>query len=132
MKHTARQATGQTLADLYRAIDNQRPVTVTYTKADGSESVRTIEPYELATTKAGDVIVKAMDRESHDRRSFRVDRITAYTLHRGRFLIERPADTLPVPVRVLAVTTPDELISRELAREDRDYFNDKYDVEPAA
>ncbi|NGO68533.1 WYL domain-containing protein [Streptomyces boncukensis] len=131
MKLTTNQTTEATLADLYRALDRHQPVTITYTKADGTESVRTIEPYEIATTRAGALIVKAMDRQSHDRRTFRLDRIGAYTLHRGRFLLERPAESAPVTLTVLEIRTPDDVVAREIAREDRDYWNDRYDVEPA-
>lgn len=84
-----------TAARLHRAVRSARPVTVTYTKADGTETVRTIEPTTLALTKAGDVIVKAADRASGERRSFRLDRVSAYTVHRSRFTVrlEAPAPT---------------------------------------
>jgi predicted DNA-binding transcriptional regulator YafY len=84
-----------TAARLHTAVRREQPVTVTYTKADGTETVRTIEPTSLAITKAGDVIVKAMDRESGAARTFRLDRISAYTVHRTRRTVrtETPAPT---------------------------------------
>lgn len=128
MKHTARQTSTITLADLYRALDRRQPVTITYTKANGDETVRTIEPYDVVTTKAGDIVVKAMDRASQDRRSFRLDRIVSYTVHRTAFLLEHPAaDTEPLPVTV-TVNTVDAVIAREMAREDRAYYADAYDL----
>lgn len=128
MRNTAKQASSRTIADMYRAIDTKRPVTITYTKADGSETVRTIEPHDIRTTKNGDVIVKAADRQSGESRTFRIDRITAYTLHRGQFHVQMPAvEGEPVKVTVVAVNTPDELIAREIARDDRDYWTTRYD-----
>ncbi|MFD8866042.1 WYL domain-containing protein [Streptomyces sp. NPDC059590] len=132
MRLTNRQTTTRTLTDLNRAWDRHHPVTITYTKADGTETIRTIEIYDIRTTSKGDVIVKAMDRQSGESRTFRVDRIHAYTIHRTAYVIERPTPTAAdLGIRV-TVNTPNELICRELAREDRDYWNDRYDVEPAA
>jgi hypothetical protein len=79
------------LARLHRAVRKAQPVTISYTKADGTDTVRTIEPTRLSLTKAGDVIVKALDRESGAQRSFRTDRISAYTVHRTRFLVRTEA-----------------------------------------
>ncbi|MDG4531643.1 WYL domain-containing protein [Streptomyces sp. AV19] len=127
MKRTARQTTTATLTDLTRAADRRQPVTITYTKADGTETVRTIEIYDIRTTKAGDIVLKAMDRQSGDSRTFRVDRLISYTVHR------RSTYTLPVQehravaVEAVSVNTPDEVICRELARDDRDYWNDRFD-----
>jgi hypothetical protein len=85
----------RTAARLHTAVRKARPVTVTYVKADGTETVRTIEPRSLTLTKAGDVIVRAADRASGEQRSFRLDRIRSYTLHRTAFLVrvEAPAPT---------------------------------------
>ena len=85
----------RTAAKLHRAVRKAQPVTVSYVKADGEETVRTVEPTALKTTKAGDVIVQAVDRKSAETRSFRLDRITAYTIHRTAFTArtERPAPT---------------------------------------
>lgn len=127
VKLTKNQTTEATIADLYRATDRRHPITITYTKADGTVTIRTIEPYDIRTTRAGAVIVKAMDRQSGESRTFRADRITAYTRHAGAtYHVERPADTIPTPVTV-TVNTVDQVIAREMAREDRDYWNDRYD-----
>ncbi|MEU9792911.1 WYL domain-containing protein [Streptomyces sparsogenes] len=132
MRIANRQTTTRTLTDLSRALDRKHPVTITYTKADGTETIRTIEIYDIRTTSKGDVILKAMDRQTGESRTFRVDRIQAYTIHRTAYVIERPAPTAAdLGIRV-TVNTVDELVCRELAREDRDYWNDRYDVEPAA
>ena len=90
MKNTNNETQAQTLTRLLAAADRQHPVTITYTKADGTQTIRTIEIYDTRTTKAGDIILKVMDRESGESRTFRLDRIQAYTVHRTAYVIERP------------------------------------------
>lgn len=125
MKHTAKQTTEQTLTAMYRAMDRHHPVTITTWKeekdADGRktgrmvQTIRTIETYDIVTTKAGNVTLKAMDRETGESRTFRLDRLISYTVHRTAYVIprEQPADAAPAP------TTPAALIALELARDDR-------------
>jgi predicted DNA-binding transcriptional regulator YafY len=78
-------------ARLHKAVRKAQPVTVTYVKADGEETVRTIEPTSLSLTKAGDVIVKAADRKSGEKRSFRLDRVRTYTTHQTAFTVRTEA-----------------------------------------
>jgi predicted DNA-binding transcriptional regulator YafY len=95
MRHTANETSTQTLTRLITALDKQQPVTITYTKADGSETIRTIEIYNVIVSQAGDILVRAMDRETGESRSFRVDRIQAYTIHRTAYVLEIPStDTI--------------------------------------
>lgn len=84
-----------TATRLAKAARREQPVTISYTKADGTETVRTIEPTGLRTTQAGGVIVKAMDRDSGEARTFRLNRISFYTVHRTRRTVrtEAPAPT---------------------------------------
>jgi predicted DNA-binding transcriptional regulator YafY len=89
MQLTAAESPDRTLARLVRAMDRQYPVTMTYTKADGTETIRTIEVYDVATTAAGDIVLKSMDRESGEKRTWRTDRITAYTVHRSTYTVPR-------------------------------------------
>ncbi|MCF3101454.1 WYL domain-containing protein [Streptomyces roseoverticillatus] len=126
MKLTARQAATATLADMARAMDKRQPVTITYTKADGTETIRTIEIYDIRTTKAGDIILKAMDRQTGDSRTFRIDRLISYTVHRSAFILDRPAKAPAehAPVELVSVNTPDALICREIARDDRAYWTE--------
>jgi predicted DNA-binding transcriptional regulator YafY len=133
MKHTARQHSEQTIADMYRAMDRHHPVTITYVKADGTTTVRTIEIYSVQTTSKGAVILKAMDRQSRESRTFRIDRLVSYTTHRTAYVIVRPADATPAPV----FTAPAELTAYEVARDDRKYWTERYaepvtEYEPAA
>jgi predicted DNA-binding transcriptional regulator YafY len=96
MYTTANETSEQTLARLIRAMDHGFPVTVTYTKADGTETLRTIEVYDVATTKAGAIVLKAMDRDSQEARTFRLDRIAAYTIHRTAYTVPvEPATQTP-------------------------------------
>lgn len=84
---------GNLAADLHTAVQKQQPVTVSYTKADGTDTVRTVEPRDVVETTAGSLIVRGIDRESEGTRSFRLDRISTYTVHRTRFTVrtETPA-----------------------------------------
>lgn len=89
-------------ADLHTAVRKQQPVTVSYTKADGTDTVRTVEPRDVVETTAGSLIVRGIDRESEGTRSFRLDRISAYTVHRTRFTVRTPA---PAPRKTDLVAT---------------------------
>lgn len=105
MRHTKDETTTQTLTRLITCLDRRFPVTVTYLKEEKDdagkrtgrliETVRTIEIYDVVVSTAGDIILKAMDRETGESRSWRVDRITAYSVHRTSYLIECPAADEP-------------------------------------
>jgi predicted DNA-binding transcriptional regulator YafY len=77
---------------LEKAMKRNHPVTVTYTKADGETTVRTIEIFEVKESYAGDFYVRAMDRKTGEARSFRIDRMHAITIHRTSFLVKRPTN----------------------------------------
>jgi predicted DNA-binding transcriptional regulator YafY len=134
MKHTSRQTTHHTLADLYRAHDNRRPVTITYLKEEKddtgkrtgrlTETIRTIEIDEIRTTKAGHVTLRAADRQSGEMRTWRLDRIQTYTVHRGTYQVELPDTEHPAPP---VFHTEHELTAYEIAREDHAYWDNKYD-----
>jgi predicted DNA-binding transcriptional regulator YafY len=95
MRHTANETSTQTLTRLITALDKQQPVTITYIKADGTETIRTIEIADIIVTAAGDIVIRAMDRETGEMRSFRTDRIVSYTTHRTSYLIARPVADEP-------------------------------------
>ena len=107
MRHTKNETQHQTLTRLIRALDKRQPVTITYTKADGSETIRTIEIADVIVTNAGDIVLRAADRDTQEMRSFRVDRIVSYTVHRTAYVIEIPAtDDKPArPAHGLATVT---------------------------
>jgi len=110
VKDTARRLT--------YAASHHFPVTVTYTRQDGSVTVRTIEVYEFTRNKAGDRYVKAMVRASGPKdspagelRSFRIDRVVSLTIHRTHFIL-----TVPEPKHVQRpVVRPAAEILREMA-----------------
>jgi len=116
MRHTTTQTTTRTLTDLYRAIDRRNAVTITYLDEDGTESIRTIEPYDIRTTKTGRIQVRAMCRLRGENRSFYLHRVVAYTCHRIAFVLDRPEATTPAG-HVIVVRSPAQLIARELGRD---------------
>lgn len=116
MRLTAKQATTKTIADLYRAIDRRHLVTITYLDQDGTETIRSIEPYDIRTTKSGRIEVHAMCRLRGDARSFAVHRIVSYTTHRIGFVLDRPEATTPAG-KGIVVRSAAQLIARELGRD---------------
>ncbi|MFF9271134.1 MULTISPECIES: WYL domain-containing protein [Streptomyces] len=106
MRHTNRETSTHTLTRLIKALDAGNPVTITYTKADGTETIRTIEIYDVTVSSAGDILLKAMDRETGESRTFRLDRLVAYTIHRSAYVVARPAaDDKPARTTGLATVT---------------------------
>ena len=105
MRHTKNETSTTTLVRLIKALDAKHPVTITYLKEEKDENgrktgrlvetVRTVEIYDFYVSAAGDILAKAMDRESGEHRDFRLDRLISYTVHRTAYLIERPAADEP-------------------------------------
>lgn len=117
MRHTANETSTRTLTRLIKALDAKHPVTITYLKEEKDENgkrtgrlvetVRTVEIYDFYVSAAGDILAKAMDRESGEHRDFRLDRLISYTIHRTAYVIARPADVEPKarPASGLATVT---------------------------
>lgn len=117
MKHTGRQTTTATITDMYRAMDRKQPVTITYTRSDGTETIRTIEIADIRTTAKGDVILRAADRESGEMRTFRIDRIQTYTRHAGAtYQVQLGADETPTTAPII-VRSAAQLVALELGRD---------------
>lgn len=95
MRHTANETSTTTLTRLIKALDKRQPVTITYTKADGTETIRTIEIADIIVTAAGDIVLRAADRDTAEMRSFRLDRIQTYTVHRTCYTVEIPTADEP-------------------------------------
>lgn len=95
-----RKATANTLAHLLGAMSGQRSVTIRYIKENGEVSRRRIDIYSVQVTKAGNVTLTTWDHRDQELTTFRLDRITHYTLHRSAKLTAyaRPvvADTEPI------------------------------------
>jgi len=90
-----------TEADVTVAMILGRPVTIDYEKADGSRTVRVVEPFVVqgADTGVKHPYFRAMDRRTREYRTFRFDRLYAYRVANasGRFRVPRP-DASPVVV----------------------------------
>ncbi|MFD3827700.1 WYL domain-containing protein [Streptomyces sp. NPDC058621] len=123
MKHTANETQTKTLTRLISALDKQHPVTITYTKADNTTTIRTIEIHDFKVSAAGDILIAAMDRETGERRDFRLDRIQTYTIHRTSYTVTRepraedtPAKRTPQGIATVTVLYPvDAPIARRIA-----------------
>ncbi|NED75266.1 WYL domain-containing protein [Streptomyces sp. SID9944] len=116
MRHTKNETTTRTLTRLIAALDHQHPVTITYLKEEKDdadrrtgrlvETVRTVEIFDIVVSAAGDILLKAMDRETGEARTFRLDRLVAYTIHRTAYTVARPAaDAQPARTTGLATVT---------------------------
>lgn len=129
MRTVSRQTTTRTLADLYRAIDNGRAVTITYTDRDGVTTIRTVEPFALSTTNDGGIRLHAMCRlaatENPDdaERAFNLARVSEYTVHRIAFVLDRPEPTTYERPEPQPADNAQALFFYELARDkdDADY-----------
>ncbi|MEY2231607.1 WYL domain-containing protein [Streptomyces sp. BF23-19] len=118
MRNTAGQTSTRTLTDLIRAMDGQRATTITYVDSKGDKSVRTIEIHNILTTAKGDINVQAMCRARGEMRTFSLEQIKAYTIHRIRYVLAVPKEKAAevFPLAHLAVT-PQELVDLELERD---------------
>ena len=105
MRHTKNETVTQTLTRLIRALDKKQPVSLTYVKSDGTTTIRTIETYDIVISNAGDILIKAMDRETGEARSFRLDRIVSYSTHRAAYLVPRPVVDEPKQRTTTGLTT---------------------------
>ncbi|MFF6844679.1 WYL domain-containing protein [Streptomyces tanashiensis] len=118
MKHTNRQTRLRTLADLYRAIDRQHAVTITYLKhGDTEPTIRTVEPYDIRTTKNGGIELYAMCRLRRDARKFNLDGLLSYTVHRIAFVLDRE-EPVTVDGHLIPLRTVAQFVARELGRDD--------------
>lgn len=106
--------TATTTTRLIKAMDRQHPVTLTYTEENGDIVVRTVEIYDFAVSEAGNVLVKLVKRGSGEHRTYRLDRITAYTVHRTRYLMPRE-DTVPTRATLNHPGDPNTLLTADAA-----------------
>lgn len=134
MRITAHQTQTKTLADLYRALDRQHAVTITYLKPGETEpTVRTIEIMELRTTsvritktgeiRGGGIVIIAMCRLRQERREFHLAGVLSYTLHRIGYTLTPPSNTTYERPEPQPADDADALYFYELARDkdDADY-----------
>ena len=141
--------TATTVLHLERAATRGRAVTIRALKEETQktesgkkrktgrmvETVRTIEIYGSRTTKAGDILYKAMDRESGEPRHFYAHRIMGYTLHHAPRLADYQIDLPQEIAEELAEQAKNappseaEFIAREL---ERDYEHENTPTPTAA
>jgi predicted DNA-binding transcriptional regulator YafY len=101
MRQTKNETQHQTLTRLITCMDKAQPVTISYLKEEKDdagrktgqliETVRTLEIFDVVVSQAGDILIKAMDRETGEARSFRLDRLISYTVHRSAYVVARIA-----------------------------------------
>lgn len=80
----------QVLVALYRAIDQQADVRITYRDSKGADSERTITPHHLTATNAGHITVRAHDHRDAEDTTFRTDRIQIDTAARESAVTTHP------------------------------------------
>jgi hypothetical protein len=133
MRITKNQTQTRTLADLYRATDHRRAVTITYLKPGETEpTVRTIEIDSLRTASlkvtkkgisGGGIVITAMCRLRGERREFLLSGVLAYTVHRTAYVLTMPENTTYETPEPAPADDAQALIRYELARDkdDADY-----------
>ena len=133
MRITKTQTTTRTLADLYRAADHARAVTITYLKPGETEpTVRTIEIAELRTASVkvrkgqltgGGIVIIAMCRLRGERREFHLSGLISYTVHRMGYVLTMPENTTYEAPEPAPADDAQALFFYELARDqdDADY-----------
>jgi hypothetical protein len=133
MKLTAKQTSTKTLADLIRAADHRRAVTITYLKPGETEpTVRTIEIHQIRTAglkvrkgqvTGGGIVIIAMCRLRQERREFHLSGVLAYTVHRIAYVLAMPENTTYEAPEPQPVDDAQALFFYELARDqdDADY-----------
>jgi len=104
-----RKNSTKTLAHLITAMGRKSAVTIRYVKENGEVSRRGIEVHSIEVTKAGNIVVKAWDRRDAEMTTFRLDRITHYTLHRTTSEIARYA--VPVAAADIAAQMDDDEVT---------------------
>ena len=99
-RQTATRPQSVVVADLLRAADREHPVTIQYVAADGVATIRTVEPVEVVASASGELLLVAWCRLRGEKRTFRVSRLVAYTVHSrtGLFVVPQTDDEAPTLV----------------------------------
>jgi len=133
MIRTTSAQTALTQSRLEKAIKREQPVTLSYLEEEKDaetgkrtgrkdeagnkilvETVRTVEPTEIRETKDGNLIVRAADRKDGKVKSWRIDRIAAYTIHRTSFTV---ADAAWLKARLAVPSQVSQETRTEMHRE---------------
>lgn len=123
MRITKNQQQTRTLADLYRALDHQHCITLTYTGEDGETTIRTVELHELRTNSDGGIELIVMCRLRQAERKLLLSGVSSYTVHRMAYVLTRPEPTTYQRPAPQPANDAQALIHYELARDqdDADY-----------
>ncbi|MFJ3097909.1 WYL domain-containing protein [Streptomyces hydrogenans] len=111
----AHTSSTRTLVHVQRQMGKHQALTITYEcEKDGRlTETRTIEPTEVVTTKAGNLVIKAFCVLQGENRSFRLDRLISYTCHRSKPYAN--ADAIQrATASVQAATSEAKIISKEI------------------
>lgn len=77
------------------AGSNRLCVDLDYVDETGRSSIRTIEPYSLRQTQAGDILLHAIRADSGDHRSYRIDRIQGAGITNRTFVPQYEVELTP-------------------------------------
>lgn len=104
--------TSRTLAHLIGAMDAQRAVTLRYVDAGGKVSRRAVELHAIEVTASGAVVVRGWCRRRGEVRTFRLDRVTHFRLHRAAHLADYRCPVTPVADQVATDELGDVVAAR--------------------
>lgn len=90
-KNFGGETTTNSLIDMQLAVTGQRLIFITYQSGDNPSSQRQIDPYLLYHSDDGNWVLVAFCHLRNDFRSFRLDRITQYSIQSARFLPDQKA-----------------------------------------
>lgn len=75
---------------MIQAMRSRTRVVITYTRSNGSLTVRAIEPFGFCYNSSGDPYVRSMDVKSEETRAWRLDRIIGWERTDQPFVLDTP------------------------------------------
>jgi hypothetical protein len=88
------------------AGSNRLCVDMDYVDENGRRSIRTIEPYSLRRTQAGDIVLHAIRADAQQHRSYRIDRIQSASVTNRTFTPRYEVELTPTGPLVEPETAP--------------------------
>jgi predicted DNA-binding transcriptional regulator YafY len=80
---------------MIQAMRSRTQVVITYTRSNGSITVRAIEPFGFCHNGTGDLYVRSMDVKSGQTRAWRLDRIIGWERTDQPFTLDIPGHAEP-------------------------------------
>ncbi len=110
------------------AASNRLCVELDYIDESGRRSVRLIEPYSLRETQAGDILLHADRADSHQHRTYRVDRIVGARATQQTFTLRYAVELTPMgPISVPPATyTPRVTVPRPRQSRSSSHYGPTY------